>query len=125
MYEIIYNVNCRDFYTSYHDFLEDWTNDFPDWYAKGLRILIQYEDSMSRRDVIWLDDEKKVEATIIFNSLQEVLDYTRHAYTTFYALQVDKMTYNDVQFKNYLLNTNVDLMDGKYTASVKSIKEIN
>lgn len=126
MYEVKYKVKTTKLHPNLVSYQQEWIKDFPDFDNIIQQEMIRNPDiyQIYRKDPTFNVDGNYVEKTVLFETLQGALDYTRWVYNTLYSLQVDKTTYNDVQFKEYLLNTDITILDGKYIASVVSITEV-
>lgn len=125
MYEVISVVTTTKLHDNFDSFEQEWIKDHPDYLNVLLSKLTDAGDSISRRDREWNTETNTCEITILFKDLESALDYMRDTYMRMYQLDVSKMTYNDIQFKEYLLNTTVSIFDGKYTIKVISLKEVN
>ena len=127
MYEVKYKVRTTKIHSDHSSFIKEWDKDLPNFAdlitQESVRNSNLYQ--INRKDASFNDVENCAEVVVLFNTKQGALDYTRWAYNNLYDLQMDKMSYNDTQFEQYILNTDVTILDGKYTASVESIKEIN
>lgn len=127
MYEVKYKVKTTKIHPDHSSYIEEWIKDLPDFASLIEEEAEQNSDiyQIYRKDASFDQDDNSVEVTVLFESKQGALDYTRWAYNELYGLQMDKMSYNDVQFEQHILNTDISILEGKYIASVKSITEIN
>ena len=127
MYEVKYKVRTTKVHSDHSLFINEWMKDLPNFADLITQESTQNSNlyQINRKDACYNVVENCAEVTVLFNTKQGALDYTRWAYNNLYNLQVDKMSYNDIQFEQYILNTDVTILDGKYTASVESITEIN
>ena len=126
MYEVRSKMTSNIIHNTEQSFRDEWNRDFPNWIQfiedKTMSEVNLY--GINRRDLEWHEESNSMQTVILFNSLEGALDYSRMVYNEFYNLNVDKTTYNDVQFKEYLLNTDITILDGKYITSVVSITEV-
>lgn len=122
MYEVKSRMTSNVIHYTEQSFRDEWNRDFPNWIPFILKRQNSY--GINRRDLQWHEQSNSMQTIILFNSLEGVLDYFRMVYNEFYNLNLNKTLYNDVQFKEYILNTDVTILDGKYTTSVISITEV-
>lgn len=122
MYEVKYKVKATKIHSNHPSFIDEWMKDMPNHYETVQQNLHIFE--ILRKDASFNQADNSAEVVVLFDTKQEILDYTRWTYGTLYGLQVDKMTYNDIQFEQFIMNTDVTILDGKYTASVVSITEV-
>lgn len=124
MYEVTFIVKPKKIYQSIEAFDYDWHTDLPNYIHIRESLLNKYQNSITRRDPAWINSSNTVEVVILFTDLSNLLDFTRDNFIQQYGLDVNKTIMNDVDFKNYILSTNINILDGKYNVSVKNIKEV-
>ncbi len=125
MYEVISVVTTTKLHNNFESFEVEWIQDHPNYLQTLSQKIALAGDKISRRDSEWNIETNTCEITILFRDIESALDYMRDTYMQMYQLDVSKIVYNDVQFKEYLLNTTVSILDGKYTIKVISFKEVN
>lgn len=126
MYEIRFNLTSSVVHTSEESFRAEYVSDFPNWihFITEQTITKASTYGINRRDLEWHPELNSMQTIMLFNTLEGGLDYIRTIYNDVYDMDVSKTLYNDVQFKQYTLNTDITILDGKYTASVLSITEV-
>lgn len=126
MYEVKSRMTSNVIHYTEQSFRNEWNLDFPNWipFIEEKTITNVNLYGINRRDLQWHEQSNSMQTIILFDSLEGALDYFRMVYNEFYDLNVDKIMYNDVQFKEYILNTDVTILDGKYTTSVISMTEV-
>lgn len=122
MYELISITNTTILHDNYNSYNNEFLNDFPEWPAFLSNKL--FNTNVLRRDMEWLTESNSLQITLLFESLSECLDYIRETWIEAFGLDISKTKYNDIQFRDYMLNTEVNLLDGKYKINIISLRQI-
>ena len=111
MYEIRSNLTSNVIHLTEQSFRNQWNADFPNW-IQFIKEKTETEVNLygiNRRDLEWHEQSNSMQTIILFNTLEGALNYMRMIYNDIYNLNVDKTSYNDVQFEQYILNTDVTI----------------
>ena len=122
MYELVSITNTTTIHEDHVSYTNQFLQDFPEWFDFiGTKM---GNTNILRRDLEWLTESNSLKITLLFETLSECLDYIRETWMEAFGLDVSKTKYNDVQFQDYMLNTEVNLLDGKYKINIISLQEI-
>lgn len=128
MYEIISVTNTTNLHDTFESYEKEWFEDHPkflDFVEEKMSSFYSSSRKLLRRDMEWSAETNSCTITLLFDNLPAALDYIRETWLEAFHLDVSKTKYNDVQFREFMLNTTVSLLEGKYTIKIVSLKEIN